>query len=130
MLGEAFGVARGLGLGVRGHDHVPGARCVAAEALAGVEVRLGLRDEPLLRRLPGDPHAPADVRPGRARTPGLVDEVPDQMVGDVAEVVRGDHRVLELVERVGVDLLDGLDEVVETYGWRAEWVRRHVSTVS
>jgi hypothetical protein len=99
VLGADLVVARDLASFLGDHHHVPGPWRVPAEALAGVEVRLRLRHEPLLRRLPGDAHALADVRPGRARTPGLVHEVPDQMVGHVAEVVRGDHRVLELVER-------------------------------
>ena len=38
---------------------------------------------------------------------------PIEVVGDVAEVVGGEHGVGELLERVGVHLLDGVDEVVE-----------------
>jgi hypothetical protein len=38
------------------------------------------------------------------------------MVGHLPEVIGGDHRVLELVEGLGMDLLDGRDEVVEPYG--------------
>ncbi len=38
------------------------------------------------------------------------------MVGDVTEVLAGEHRVLELFERFVVDRLDGRDEVVETDG--------------
>ena len=78
----------------------------AAEALAGVEVGERppglLGDEALLRRLLGDAHAAADLGPGGARAAGLVDEVADQVVGDVAEVVGGEHGVGELVEGVGV----------------------------
>src|SRR5207302_9826292 len=77
-----------------------------------------LRNETLLSRLFGDPHAPADLRPGRARASCLVDEVADEMVSDVAEVIRGDDRVGKLFENVGVHLLDGLDQVVEP-----DWIR-------
>src|SRR3954465_612435 len=38
------------------------------------------------------------------------------MVGDVAEGFGGQHRVGELVERVGVHLFDDTDEVVEADG--------------
>ncbi|MDH6488359.1 hypothetical protein M2157_004358 [Streptomyces sp. SAI-127] len=34
----------------------------------------------------------------------------------LSEVIGGDHRVLELVEGLDMDLLDGRDEVVEPYG--------------
>src|SRR5690606_23396212 len=111
-----LGVARGLGLVVRGHDRVAGAGRVAVEALARVGVVASLRDEALLGGLAGDAHAPADVRPGGARAPGLVHEVADQVVGDVTEVLAGEYRVLELFEGLLVDLLDGRDEVVEAYG--------------
>lgn len=40
-----------------------------------------------------------------------VDEVADQVVSHVAEVIRGDDRVGKLLERVGVHLLDALDQV-------------------
>ncbi|CAM5468889.1 hypothetical protein SGLAM104S_06525 [Streptomyces glaucescens] len=116
VLRPAFRVAGGDGLVVGGHDDVPRARGVAAEPLAGIQVRGLLGHEPLLRRLPGDAHALADVRPGRARAACLVHEVADQVVRHVAEVLRGDDRVLELVEGLRVNLLDGRDEVVETYG--------------
>ncbi|MDQ0992224.1 hypothetical protein QFZ74_003452 [Streptomyces sp. V3I7] len=102
---------------------------VAAEALAGVEVGRLLGHEPLLHCLPGHAHALADLGPGCARAASLVDEVTDQVVGHVAEVVRGDDRVLELVERFGVDLLDRLDEVVQAHGCGDLRVGRHVSTV-
>src|SRR5437763_15126620 len=36
----------------------------------------------------------------------LVDEVADEVVSDVAEVIRGDDRVGKLFENVGVHLLD------------------------
>ncbi|ELP62077.1 hypothetical protein STRTUCAR8_02982 [Streptomyces turgidiscabies Car8] len=51
------------------------------------------------------------------------------MVGHVAEVIGGEHRVLELVEGVGVDFLDRLDEVVEAYGGPYGLMARHVSTL-
>jgi hypothetical protein len=131
VLGADLVVPGRAGLVLRGHHDVAGAGGEAAEALGGVEVGglAGLRYEALLRRLPGDAHALADVGPGGARPPRLVHEVADQVVGQLAEVVRGDHGVGELVERVAVGLLDGLDEVVEADGMRhADWFR-HVSTV-
>jgi len=39
--------------------------------------------------------------------------VDDEVVGDLAEVLRGDHRGAELFEGVGVGLLDAVDQVVE-----------------
>ena len=104
-----------LGLAVGGHHHVP-ARGVnrpspACVELGGVAEVLG--DEALAGGLLRDAHAATDVGPRRARAAGLVDEVADEVVGQVAEVVGGDHRVGELFERVVVDLLDGVDEVVE-----------------
>ena len=47
---------------------------------------------------------------------GLVDEVADEVVGDVAEMFGGEHRIGELIERFGVHLLDRLDQVVEADG--------------
>ncbi len=132
MLGAALGVAGGDGFVVGGHYRVAGAWRVPAEPLGGVEVRRllrFLRHEALLGRLPGDAHALADVGPGGTGTPGLVHEVADQVVGDIAQVVGRDDRVLELVEGGGVDLLDGVDEVVETYGRGDVRVGRHVSTL-
>jgi hypothetical protein len=38
------------------------------------------------------------------------------MVGDVAELLGGEHRVLEPVERIGMRLRDGVDELVEADG--------------
>lgn len=129
VLGADLVVAGGLGPFLGEDHHVPGPWCEAAEALARVEIRLALRHEPLLRGLPGDAHAPADVGPGGTGTPCLVHEVPDQMIRHLAEVISGDHRVLELFECVGVHFLDGLDEVVETYGGPDGLIGRHVSTV-
>ena len=40
----------------------------------------------------------------------------DQVVGDLAQMFGGQDRVGELVERLGVDTFDGLDEVVEADG--------------
>jgi hypothetical protein len=108
------GVARGAGLVLGGHHDVAGPRGEAAEALGGIEVgRLALGDEPLLRRLLGDAHAPADLRPRCTGPPGPVDEVADEVVGHLAEVVGREDGVRELVEGVRVDLRDGVDQVVE-----------------
>jgi hypothetical protein len=46
----------------------------------------------------------------------LVDEMTDQVVGDFAEVFGGQNRVGQLIERLGVNALDGVDEVVEADG--------------
>ena len=45
----------------------------------------GLGHEPLLGRLLGDAHALADLGPRRAGPTGLVDEVADQVVGELTE---------------------------------------------
>nr|BFF03912.1 hypothetical protein GCM10020241_55870 [Streptoalloteichus tenebrarius] len=62
------------------------------------------------------PHAAADVGPGRARVPGPVHEVADQVVGQLAEVVGEQDGVAQLLQRVavGVALADGVDEVVQS----------------
>ena len=65
-----------------------------------------------------DAHAPADVGPRRAGAAGLVDEVADQVVRDLAEVLGGQDGVAELVEGVVVDRGDRRDEVVQAYGGR------------
>src|SRR5205823_732786 len=110
-----------MGFVLRRHHDVPRPLGEPAESLVGIEIRWlagTLRNETLLSCLFGDPHAPADLRPGRARASCLVDEVADQMVSDVAEVIRGDDRVRKLFENVRVHLLDGLDQVVEP-----DWIR-------
>ena len=103
MVGRDLAVG-GVVCGVLGDDHgVAGSRCEAAEALVGVERgRLGSRHEPLLGGLFGDAHALADVGPGRSRAARLIDEVPDQVVGDLAQMLGGQHGIGELVQRVGV----------------------------
>ena len=40
----------------------------------------------------------------------------DEVVGDLAQVLGGEHGVGELVERLVVDRGDGLDQVVEADG--------------
>ena len=105
---------RGAGLFLRGHHDAAGAVGEAAEALRRVEVDgLALGDETLLGGLLGDTHALADVGPRGARTAGLIDEVPDQVVGDLAEVIGREDGVGELIEWLGVHLLDGGDQVVK-----------------
>ena len=126
MFGADLGIARGVGLVVGGHDGVAGPRGEPGEPVGGVE---GRGHETLLSGLLGDAHAAPDVGPGGARAAGLVDKVPDQVVGHVAEVVGGDHRVGELVENVRVHGLDGADEVVEPDGIRHADRFRHASTV-
>ena len=79
-------------------------------------VGLGLGDEALLGGLLGDAHALADVGPGGAGAAGLIDEVADEVIGDLTEGLPGEYRVGELVERLVVDGLDGGDEVVEADG--------------
>ena len=59
---------------------------------------VGLRHEALLRRLLGDPHPPADLRPRRARPAGLIDEVADQVVGQLTEVLGDLHRRRHVVK--------------------------------
>ena len=66
-----------------------------------------------LRRLPGHPERFADITPRRPRTPGLVDKMPKQMVGEVTEMLSRQRGVLQLVEWVVVDLDDRRDEVIE-----------------
>ena len=101
------------------HD-VACARGEPAEAGVGVEgggFEVGhLGHEPLLRGLLGDAHALADIGPRRPGASGLVDEVADQMIGDLAEGFGRQHRVGELFEWFGVHRLDDVDEVVEADG--------------
>jgi hypothetical protein len=44
--------------------------------------------------------------------------VPDQVIGDLAEMLGGQHSIGELIKHVGVRLLDGVDQVVEAEGVR------------
>src|SRR5579872_3316622 len=78
----------------------------AEQALQG---RAAGGDEPLLRRLLGDAHRVADLGPGRSRLARLVDEVADQVAGDVAEVLgklNGGGHVLERPAALAVDVAD------------------------
>ena len=119
-----------LRLVLGGDDRVPRPGGEAAEPRVRVHllrVRV-LGDEALLGRLAGDAHAAADVGPGGAGAPGLVHEVADEVIGDLAEVVRRDDRVGELVQRVGVDLLDRVDEFVEAdRDIHADWIRHEAT---
>ena len=83
--GDHLGVAGLLGLAHAGDDRGAGGLGEPLEAVRRVGV--GFADEPLLRGLLGDAHAAADLGPRCAGPAGLVDEVADQMVGDLADVV-------------------------------------------
>ena len=91
-----------------------------SEAGAGIErgrFEVGrFRHEPFLRGLLGDAHALADIGPRRPGLARLVDEMTDQMVGDLAEGLGRQHRIGELFEWFGVHLFDDVDEVVEANG--------------
>lgn len=112
-------------------DHGARAWGEAAESGVGVE-RAGvggrLGHEPLLRGLFGDTHALADLGPGGAGTAGLIDEVPDQVVGHLAQRFGGKHRVGQLFQRFVMNLLDHVDEVVEPHRM-ADLGIVHASTV-
>ncbi len=100
----------------------------------GSSARVGLGHEPLLRGLLGDAHALADLGPRRPRPAGLVDEVADEVVGDLAEGLGGQHGVGELIQRFGVHLLDDADEVVEAdgvgdLGWLGHVVNFRLTTL-
>ena len=79
----------GVVRGVLSRDHrSSGSGGEPAETLLGVQRGgLGLRHEPLLGGLFGDAHALADIGPGRSRAARLIDEVPDQVVGDLAQML-------------------------------------------
>ena len=64
------------------------------------------------------PMLATDLGPGRAGPAGLVDEVPDQVVGVVGELLGDEHGVGEVGQRVAVRVRGAHrgDEVVETYG--------------
>jgi hypothetical protein len=87
------------------------------------------RHEPLLRGLLGHAHAAADLGPGGAGAAGLVDEVPDEVVGVVGELLGDQHGVGEVGERVaaGMGGQHGGDQVVQAYGMG---MVGHASTVS
>jgi hypothetical protein len=55
--------------------------------------------------------------------------VADEVVGDLPEVVGGEHGVRQLVEGVRVHLRDGVDQVVEADGVGQRNGRRHASTL-
>ena len=79
-------------------------------------VALGPGDEPLLRGLLGDTHALAGVGPGGTRAARMIDEVPDQVVGDLTQMLSGQHGIGQLIQHVGVHLFDGVDQLVEADG--------------
>jgi len=56
--------------------------------------------------------------------------VADEVVGHIAEVIGGDHRTGELLQCVGVGLLDGLDQAVEAHGRGGRKWLRHASALS
>ena len=114
--GEDLGVAGLVRRVVRRHHRVLGPEREAGEALLGRRGSFG--QEALARRLLGHAHRPPDVGPRRPGATGLVDEVPDEVVGEVAEVIGRDHRAGQLFELVVVDRADRVDQVVETDGGR------------
>lgn len=72
-----------------------------------------LADEPLLHSLLGDAHPAADVGPGRPGVTGPVDEMTDEVVGDLSHAVGHRHGFGQLVQGVSVALGDRRDQVVE-----------------
>ncbi len=116
MVGLNLGIAGVVGLVLRLDNDVAGAWGEPPESRIRVERCVNLRHEPFLRGLLGDAHALADLGPRRPRLAGLVDEMPDEVVGDLAEGLGGEHGVGELLQRFGVHLLDDIDEVVEADG--------------
>ena len=84
-----------------------------------------LGHEALLCRLLGGAHGAADLGPGRAPLAGLVDEVPDQVVGEFAEVLRDLHGRRHMIQGRAFLALDVADELVEPYWWLS-----HASTLS
>ena len=116
VLGHPGGLDRAAGeplpLGEQAEDQVQAGE-LAVAPFAGVVLRLqhhhlgavgeavhrGVAgDEALLDRLLGHPHALADQRPGGAGPARLVDEVPDQVVGELAELVGDGGRLGEVVQ--------------------------------
>ena len=61
--------------------------------------------EPFLGRLFGDAHALADLGPRRARPAGLVDEMADHVVSQLAEALGDGHRGGDVAEGVIVGVL-------------------------
>jgi hypothetical protein len=132
VLGGDLIVARRPRLVLRRHHHVAGAGGEPAESLARIQIGrlLGtLRHETLLRGLLGDTHTAPDVGPRGARAPGLIHEVADEVIGHLVEVFRGEHRVGQLFEGIGVHLLDCFDEIVEPHGVRHARRIGHTTTV-
>jgi hypothetical protein len=102
----------------------------SAESGVGIDgIGLGPWDEALLGGLLGHAHALPDLGPRGAGPAGLVDEVADEVVGDLTEGLAGEHRVGELVEWLVVDGLDGVDEVVEADGVGELGGLGHASTI-
>src|SRR5690606_16153727 len=100
------------------------------EAALGEAGRVDLlRHEPLAGSLLGDPHRLTDLGPRGTGAASLVDEVPDEVVGELAEVIGGDDRAGELLEDVGMDRADGVDEIVEANGG-GDRSRFHTTTLS
>ena len=119
VIGVDLGVAGLVRLVLGADDDIARPRGESAEAGVGIErvgIAGGLWDEALLGGLLGDAHALADLGPRRPGSSGLVDEVADEVIGDLAQGLGGQHRVGELLERFLVHLLDDVDEVVEADG--------------
>jgi hypothetical protein len=99
------------------HDHRSGARGEAGIAITTFGLRLaeGVGDEALLHRLLGDAHALPDVGPAGTRSPGLIDEVTDEVIGHLVQLCCGLDGGRQVLERSpGRVLLDhGGDQVVQ-----------------
>jgi hypothetical protein len=84
----------------------------------GSGLRRGLGDETLLGGLLADAHALPDLGPRRPGPAGLVDEVADEMVGELAELFGGEHGGREMLQGMPVRMrgLHVVDEVVQACG--------------
>ena len=102
-------------------QHVAGPLGEPAQPAGGREVEiLGLaRHEPLLHRLLGHAHVLPDLGPRCAGPAGLVDEVADEVVGNLAEMDGGLDRVGQMLQRIAVGVL--LDHVVIRSSSRTGW---------
>ena len=68
----------------------------------GEAIQQALARRPFLGRLLGHAHALPDHRPGRTGPARLVDEVPDQVIGELVEVVGDGARVGKVVKQGSV----------------------------
>ena len=69
----------------------------------------------LLRRLPGDTEGVADLGPRATSGTGLLDDVLEQLVGQLLDLLTDGRRHFDASERIVSGLLDGGDQLLQIH---------------